>query len=520
MPRQSFQTSPWENQISEIPQPVLEPQPEVEPTQTNSMTRQNPRNSHLPLLVLKVLKEKTDSRCDPPQTMSVQQITQCLAKEYEFKASRRGVADALNKLIEWGFPVGYEVKGVRYGGEQEIHSNYCYQHPFTDGELHFLINSALFSQTMSKEQCGDLVGRLKALAGPNFQTRLPTRRNSLEENLPGKTDVTEAGETLLRAISQHKKVKFHYADCGMDKKIHPRADLMGHTIEYVVSPYKIVLSEDKPTLLGAFEGHCVPPERECAPFPTHGGDIQNVAGKGVSLEISSIAFQIEDVGTMDLSPTVDFCRIDRVLDLEILREKAVSLEELPEAEQADVDIARYLAGHPYLHAGQMVNATLRVDRKLLFNVLDTFGTDNTRLEETGYPNDQFCLAHIRATEVAVAMFCSRNGPFVMVESPKKLEDTPRATWGDYRLWVSPEGFKGLPHFFGTEPIQVLYKTANGGWVVQLHHVLTQVVTNYALSYMGEAAVILPKEERKRMSALLRNALRKYEIFRQLSTDPD
>ena len=52
-------------------------------------------------------------------------------------------------------------------------------------------------------------------------------------------------ELLDEAISRGRKVSFHYAQYGTDKKLHDKARPDGAVREYVVSPYQMAAREGK-----------------------------------------------------------------------------------------------------------------------------------------------------------------------------------------------------------------------------------------------------------------------------------
>ena len=52
-------------------------------------------------------------------------------------------------------------------------------------------------------------------------------------------------EMLDEAISKGRKVRFHYTEYGLDKKLHLRARPDGSPREYVISPYQMAAQEGK-----------------------------------------------------------------------------------------------------------------------------------------------------------------------------------------------------------------------------------------------------------------------------------
>ena len=125
--------------------------------------------------------------------------------------------------------------------ETTILSDFYLERQFTDGELRLLIDGLLFSRHVPYSQCRELVEKLEGLSNIYFRSRVGHIAR-LPVDQSGNKQLLLNIEMLDEAISKGRKVRFHYTEYGLDKKLHLRARPDGSPREYVISP----LSDGRP----------------------------------------------------------------------------------------------------------------------------------------------------------------------------------------------------------------------------------------------------------------------------------
>ena len=181
-------------------------------------------------------------------------------------------------------------------------------------------------------------------------------------------------EILDEAISKGRKVRFHYTEYGLDKKLHLRARPDGSVREYVISPYQMAAQEGKYYLICNYDKY-------------------------------------EDISNY---------RVDRIKDLEILDEPAKPFESLPWAHGRSLDLAAYMREHPYMYSSENVRAKLKTVPAMVSDVIDMFGKE-VRLEQEG---DAVAVT-LTANEMALKQFAKNFAPDVVVLEPQTLRDQVR-----------------------------------------------------------------------------------------------
>lgn len=122
--------------------------------------------------------------------------------------------------------LGYRVEHCSAG--------WYYEHEFTPQELCTLISSLPDSLTPS--QRSELVSKLKGLGGRYFEAEDEHRQ------APGNSELLLNMEILQDAIPKGCCVSFCYGVYDVDKKLHLKSHHDGRPREYIVSPYRVVMS--------------------------------------------------------------------------------------------------------------------------------------------------------------------------------------------------------------------------------------------------------------------------------------
>ncbi|MDD6981091.1 MAG: WYL domain-containing protein [Clostridia bacterium] len=222
--------------------------------------------------------------------------------------------------LEW---MGYEILSVPRRGVYFLPA-------FTDGELRLIADSILFARHISASETRDILAKISSLGGCRVQRDIGSV--AVGEPLyhtPAKY-VLFGVETLSEAIRNKRRVSFIVSEYGLDKALHP---VSGATL--TVSPHQLVMS-------GGFYYLVATPDGAAA--PTH--------------------YRVDKIGhiTMTDAPAI----------------------VLPASSDPLRSVRDYLAFHPHMGEGRICHVKARIDRSLVGEVVDTFGTTFRVLEEGEY----------------------------------------------------------------------------------------------------------------------------------------
>ena len=342
------------------------------------------------LLILNIL-DILRKYSDEDHRLSQREIGEILKTEYGMAADRKAIRRNLSELLECGYPIEYSetlrsapVKGPDGRGklgsdgkplreETTILSDFYLERQFTDGELRLLIDGLLFSRHVPYSQCRELVEKLEGLSNIYFRSGWVTLPGFRWISLTTSSCFLNI-EMLDEAISKGRKVRFHYTEYGLDKKLHLRARPDGSPREYVISPYQMAAQEGKYYLICNYDKY---------------DDISNY-------------------------------RVDRIKDLEILDEPAKPFESLPWAHGRSLDLAAYMREHPYMYSSENVRAKLKIVPAMVSDAIDMFGK-KVRLEQ----ENGAVTVTLTANEMALKQFAKNFAPDVVVLEPQTLRDQVR-----------------------------------------------------------------------------------------------
>ena len=328
-----------------------------------------PPKKLLPMLILEILKENTDSE----HTMTQKDIIEYLKRDYDLTVDRKAVSRNIGNLIDMDLGLQYSeiTRGSDTAEENTILTDFYIEREFTDAELRLLIDSILFSKNLPQKQRKELLGKLEKLSNKYFKPHIKHIK-TLPDNVPQNPQLFYTLEILDEAITLKKKVKFKYLDYRTDKKLHPKENYQGNPKEYVVSPYQMVARESKYYLICNYDKY---------------NDISNY-------------------------------RVDRISDIAILDESVKPFDSLEGSGGTRLDLSKYMAEHIYMYSGKVSRVTFIIGKQMISDVLDMFGMDVLFLDETDY--DVTVQAYV--SELAVKQFAKSFAPDVLILAPKHLAD--------------------------------------------------------------------------------------------------
>jgi predicted DNA-binding transcriptional regulator YafY len=306
----------------------------------------------LNMLILEILRNYTDEE----HSLTQQEIIKLLELNYGMECDRRSVKNNVLSLKELGEECGFEIsmeKGYRLISRE-----------FDDAELRILIDSVLFSKSISTRQAKNLIKKIRNLASKYFNAKVSHVCNLPELNRTINKQAMYSMDVINDAIAEKRKINFIYNDIGTDFKLHPRREE-----PYVVNPYQIVANNGRFYLICNYDKY------------------DNVA----------------------------HFRIDRMTDVHELEEKIKPMKEVPELD-GRLNLPKHMAEHIYMFNGPSSAIKLATTADMMSDLVDWFGTDFKIMEQDG---DKI-VVRLNCNEKAMRFWALQYGPCVEVLGPESL----------------------------------------------------------------------------------------------------
>lgn len=319
-----------------------------------------------------------ETKASKDHPISSAAITEILKKNPDTKCDRKTVGRALDDMRAM---YGKDENGkwpnidkrlyykTTMRSSSPIYSDYYFvvrqDSPFEDYELFYLMEAVQFSPYIDKKFAEDIIKRLKEQypdAGDAFQYHERVNDRSLMVN---KDFLGYLGD-INNAINGNRMISFLDNRYGIDKKLHPVSD-----VPLEVCPFRVVVSDGYYWLLCAAR--------------------DSAAIKGY--------------------------RVDRLTKVKVLDE----LYDHNDARKKAVHNAEdFLAEHRYMHSGEVVEVTLMIDRSILDDVLESFGSrikiDTPEAEANRY------TVHIKSGEKDIIDWVMRYGGYAVLMEPDYLRE--------------------------------------------------------------------------------------------------
>ena len=304
----------------------------------------------LNMLILEILEQYTDS--DHPLTQM--EIVDLLEKNYGVPCTRQTVKNNLMLLGEMGYEISME-GGICLMSRQ-----------FENAELRMLIDSVLFSRTLSGKQAKRLIEKLTGLGNKYFRAKvkhvchLPKLIHSDNKQVLLNLDV------LNDAIEQERKVSFTYNSYGKDFQLHPR-----RKDPYIVNPYQMVANQGRYYLLG----------------------------------------------NHDKYNNISHYRLDCMTKVKMLEDKAKPKKQVEDFAQG-YSLPKHMAEHIYMFSGPSVQVKMRVRAVNMDALIDWFGKGFRIVKEDA----DGLIVSVACNELAMKYWALQYGEYVEVLEPKSLRE--------------------------------------------------------------------------------------------------
>ena len=307
----------------------------------------------LNMLILEILRQYTDEN----HSLTQQEIIKLLDKNYGMECDRRSVKSNILSLKEMGYDISMD-KGYRLLSRE-----------FDDAELRILIDSVLFSKSISTRQAKGIIEKIRGLSSNYFNAKVSHVSNLPELGRTANKQAMYSLDIINDAIAEKKKIAFIYNNMGTDMKLHPRRES-----EYIVNPYQIVANNGRFYLIGNYDKY------------------NNIA----------------------------HYRIDRMTDVRMLQDKVKPMKQVEGLEHG-LDLPKHMAEHIYVFSGPSIPVKFLTTSDMVFELDDWFGRDMKILEE----NDGTILVRVICNRTAIKFWALQYGPYVEVVEPADLREELR-----------------------------------------------------------------------------------------------
>ena len=318
----------------------------------------------LNMLILEILRQYTDEE----HSLTQQEILKLLDQNYGMECDRRSVKNNVMSLKEMGYDISME-KGYRLVSRE-----------FDDSELRILIDSVLFSKSISTKQAKGLIEKIRSLASNYFNAKVSHVCNLPELSRTINKQAMYSLDAINDAIADKKKIEFTYNEIGTDFKLHPKRER-----PYKVNPYQIVANNGKFYLIANYDKY------------------DNVA----------------------------HFRIDKMTDVKILDEKIKPMSKVPELEKG-LNLPRHMAEHIYMFSGESVIAEIKTTENMMSELTDWFGTDFRVIRQ----GDDTIIARVKCNYSALRYWALQYGPYAQILKPESLRrqirEDIREMWERYK----------------------------------------------------------------------------------------
>ena len=307
----------------------------------------------LNMLVLEILRQYTDEN----HSLTQQEIIKLLDKNYGMECDRRSVKSNILSLKEMGYDISMD-KGYRLLSRE-----------FDDAELRILIDSVLFSKSISTRQAKGIIEKIRGLSSNYFNAKVSHVSNLPELGRTANKQAMYSLDIINDAIAEKKKIAFVYNDMGTDMKLHPRKEY-----EYIVNPYQIVANNGRFYLIGNYDKYS----------------------------------------------DVSHYRIDRMTNVRMLQDKVKPMKQVEGLEHG-LDLPKHMAEHIYMFSGPSIPVKFLTTSDMVSELDDWFGRDMKILEE----KDGTILVRVICNRTAIKFWALQYGPYVEVVEPADLREELR-----------------------------------------------------------------------------------------------
>ena len=307
----------------------------------------------LNMMILEVLEQYTDR----DHRLTQQKIVDLLEKNYGVPCTRQTVKNNLMLLKNMGYDISM------WGGI------FLKSRLFDNAELRMLIDSVLFSRTLSGEEAERLIKKLTAFGNKYFHAKVKHVCHLPKLIHSDNTDVLRNLDVLNDAIEQGKKVRFTYNSYGKDFQLHPR-----RKEPYIVNPYQMVANQGRYYLLGNYDKY----------------------------------------------NNISHYRLDCMTNVQMLDDKVKPKDQVEDFAKG-YSLPRHMAEHIYMFSGPSVQVKMRVSEHMMGALIDWFGKEFRIVQEDA---DKLIVS-VACNKLAMRYWALQYGEYAEILEPESLRDEIR-----------------------------------------------------------------------------------------------
>lgn len=329
--------------------------------------------------LLQILKEHTDE----DHRLAQHEILEILNKDFDTFPKRKTVKTNNEKLVRYGEREDAneilhttKIRNQKQTDTEdvtEVYSDFGYVHDFTHAELRFMIDSLLTSRQIPAAQRNDMIEKLKKLTSKHFKTRVK-HIHSLEGGRPSANHLFYNIDVIDDAISQNRKVSFHYkkyrVDENSDLTVGSQENQDGTPREYIVNPYQMAVANGRYYLICNHDKY-------------------------------------EDISHY---------RLDRIMGIRLLTEKRKPAQDVKGLEYG-LNLPKHMTEHIYMFSGESISIRLRFRKTFLNEFIDWFGTEHVTFSEQ---TEDEITARVTVNEIAMRKWALQYALHVKILSPESL----------------------------------------------------------------------------------------------------
>lgn len=312
---------------------------------------------------------------DSDHRLMQQDIIDLLESNYGISCERRAVKNNIVSLREMGYDIASE-KGY-----------YLKTREFTDAELRLLIDGVFTSGAITDKEAHQLVKKLEKYSNRYFKAHVSHIHSTSSGKNAENQNVMDSIAAIDTAISKGKKISFSYLQYGIDFKLHPK-----RSIRYVVSPYQMISNKGKYYLVGNYD-------------------------------------EYDDISHY---------RLDRITDVEILKENRKPMKTIKGLENG-LSISNYIAEHVYMYSGESIRVKLRTNENLMDALIDSFGRDF----RVSFGEEDDIIVNLKCNPNAFFYWAMQYGGNIEVLEPESMRmRIKEASLEIYRKYKESDAIKG------------------------------------------------------------------------------
>lgn len=313
----------------------------------------------LNMLILETLQEYSDES----HRLTQQEIIRLLKCHYDIECDRRSIANNISHLKSFGYEI---IKDDGY---------YLSRRTFEDAELRMLIDSVLFSKSLTQKQAKTLIEKLRSQGNRYFSAKVSHICTLPELHHSDNKQLMYVLDAVNDAIAEKKKIRFIYNSYGTDLRLHPKRDL-----PYVVNPYQIVANNGFYYLIGNYDKY------------------DNIA----------------------------HYRLDKMTNVEILDDRVKPKSKIEDFSNG-YNLPKHMAEHIYMFSGPSARVRFLAPADMMNDLVDWFGKDFRIIK---IHDNEMAEISVNCNEEAMFFWALQYGPYVEVLGPASLRERIRTTIGE------------------------------------------------------------------------------------------